>query len=661
MRGDRDPRLEVATHLVPRLAAAAAFILYTIWAPPSFYWLDSGELAAAGVGLGVAHPTGFPLYVMIARLASLVPVGELAFRVNLVSALAAAVAVAAVARLVIAAGGSKVPAVVGGAASAAILAASLLLVRHATSAEVYAPTAAVLALTLLLVDRVARGGDARHGLALAVVCGLGLGLHSIYRLLVPLPVIALLWVRLRRGARWPLYAPVVTLSIAAALQLQMPARSATDRVAALDWGHPDELGATWDHLTARRIRASFGDEIMSDRPVVVAEHGRQLAVQIADGLGPLALLLALAGAVWLVSRRRHWFLFAAIACVVAIDAIYSVWINPMGLRDGQNATALAVAAAALAGLGLAWGSARLGRAAPWAGAVIAVIAALPPLLISAAEVGPGAAGEMARRWSEAALDQLPPRAVALTRSDSLSAGLLFLTAAEGARPDVTVLVRQHLADGERVEALLGASVQRRVEIDRARPLAAVLASGRPAFWELADDAPPPGTGVGVPLAPVAGGGDIAASAANLARLFADSGADPLARRELARSVTTLGRIAFAGGELDRAAALFDAAIAARPTHAEALVNRGAVHARRGDLEAAAAITERALAIEPNRVTALINAARYRAALGDRDQAGRHARRALAVDPSDRRATALLEGLDTAPEHTEPSPRSPIAP
>src|SRR4030095_13272266 len=61
---------------------------------PTVTLTDSGELIVAADGLGVAHPPGFPLWVMLAHLASLVPVGNVAVRINFSSAVFAALACA---------------------------------------------------------------------------------------------------------------------------------------------------------------------------------------------------------------------------------------------------------------------------------------------------------------------------------------------------------------------------------------------------------------------------------------------------------------------------------------------------------------------------------------------------------------------------------------
>ncbi|XP_060549527.1 protein O-mannosyl-transferase TMEM260 isoform X4 [Pantherophis guttatus] len=72
-------------------AAVAAF--YVTAAPPSALGGDSGELITAAYELGVAHPPGYPLFTLLAKLAiELFPFGSAAYRVNLLCALLGAAA-----------------------------------------------------------------------------------------------------------------------------------------------------------------------------------------------------------------------------------------------------------------------------------------------------------------------------------------------------------------------------------------------------------------------------------------------------------------------------------------------------------------------------------------------------------------------------------------
>src|SRR4030095_9462564 len=80
---------------------SCALSLYGLTLAPTVTLVDSGELIVAARSLGVAHPPGFPLYVLLANLATSFPIGDIAMRVNLASALFGALA-AAVVTLVVA-------------------------------------------------------------------------------------------------------------------------------------------------------------------------------------------------------------------------------------------------------------------------------------------------------------------------------------------------------------------------------------------------------------------------------------------------------------------------------------------------------------------------------------------------------------------------------
>src|SRR5713101_10147649 len=91
----------------------AALLLYSWTLAPTVTLVDSGELIVVAQGLGVAHPPGFPLWVMLAHLASVLPFGNVAVRINFSSALFAALACAmltlVVAELIITASSLTMP------------------------------------------------------------------------------------------------------------------------------------------------------------------------------------------------------------------------------------------------------------------------------------------------------------------------------------------------------------------------------------------------------------------------------------------------------------------------------------------------------------------------------------------------------------------------
>ena len=72
-----------------------AGVLYLTTGPAAIGWFDAPELAAAGQQLGVAHAPGEPFYLLLLRLAQLLPVGDLAARAAWLSCAAAALLVGA--------------------------------------------------------------------------------------------------------------------------------------------------------------------------------------------------------------------------------------------------------------------------------------------------------------------------------------------------------------------------------------------------------------------------------------------------------------------------------------------------------------------------------------------------------------------------------------
>jgi hypothetical protein len=114
--------------------------IYVRTAAPSVLSGDSAEFQLAAPLLGVAHPTTYPLYTLLGKLATLLlPVGDLAWRVTLVSALCAALAVALFFLLARRAAGLP-----GASVAALALGVTPGLWNAATLAEVYALLAALL-------------------------------------------------------------------------------------------------------------------------------------------------------------------------------------------------------------------------------------------------------------------------------------------------------------------------------------------------------------------------------------------------------------------------------------------------------------------------------------------------------------------------------------
>ena len=74
------------------VTAAAVLTLYVVTLAPSTAMWDASEYITAAYTLGIPHPPGNPLFVLLGRVASLLPFGNVAFRVNLLAAVCSALA-----------------------------------------------------------------------------------------------------------------------------------------------------------------------------------------------------------------------------------------------------------------------------------------------------------------------------------------------------------------------------------------------------------------------------------------------------------------------------------------------------------------------------------------------------------------------------------------
>src|SRR5437899_3068725 len=70
----------------------AALVVYILTLYPSVGPGDSAELTTVACNLGVAHPPGYPLFTLLAKVFTWIPVGAVAWRVYLLSAVCDAAA-----------------------------------------------------------------------------------------------------------------------------------------------------------------------------------------------------------------------------------------------------------------------------------------------------------------------------------------------------------------------------------------------------------------------------------------------------------------------------------------------------------------------------------------------------------------------------------------
>lgn len=397
-------------------------LVYAAGACPTVYVGDSGELVTAVHVLGIPHPTGYPLYVLLGKLWTLlVPLGSIAHRMSLFSAAAGAAGAALLYATLRRLGTGRVAA----ATAVGLAAFGPSTWAEATVQRVYTLNALFVALATWCALRWTADRRDRWLLALAFVCGLGATNHTfmlVYGVAAAVFVVVVAPGVLRRGRLLAGAAGMLLLGLLPYLYL--PLRSRADPP--LDWGNPETLGA----FLAVVRRADFWGRAWIEGPrdlgPIVADWLRSFPAELGwGGVG-----LAAIGLVLLARRGRRWVLpvlvMAGNVLAVALHGSRSdifIWHRYYVPSYWM--------AALLAGVGAAAVVAALPRAAR----------PLPLLLVVALLVGGWPRFDrshyrIAEAFSRAVLDSLPPGATLVATDDNVLFVLLYLRWVEGLRPDV---------------------------------------------------------------------------------------------------------------------------------------------------------------------------------------------------------------------------------
>ena len=463
-RGGDATRIRPTSWLVSALLFVAFLALYIITLAPDVLAADSGELQVVAAQLGVAHPPGFPLYVLLAHLFTRLPIGSPAYMANLLSAVFGALTVVVVYRSGLLLTGRRLPALLGAVA----LGTATTFWSQATTANVRSLTAlfAALAIYALLEFRIAtkrRDTKGKLGRAhpnepletqpkirivdsesanpdrwltlFALVMGFGLTHHVSLAFLALVGLVFIVAVDpalLRSSRRWwrPIAAALLGLLPLLYLPLRAGAevRGASPQLATL----PGFL----EHVLATGFR---GDLFYYLAP---AELGPRLLVMgnvMTFQFAPLLLATMLIGLLLMLWRDRPLALLlgGAFAIYVFVAATY---------RAPQTVEYM-MPAYVPAALALAYAVGRLPDVLPqWRG-VGSALAALFTALILVAALGqlPGhvsAAGAKheatdARDTAGRLLAEAPPDSVILAHWH-WATPLWYLQEVEGQRPDVAV-------------------------------------------------------------------------------------------------------------------------------------------------------------------------------------------------------------------------------
>ena len=487
--------LDRRTALSPRLVAlvapiaVGAIVIANGWSglmPGVGFW-DTGEFQTVLPLLGTAHPTGYPTYVLLGFLASLLlaPIGEPAFRINLLSLLAVAVAAGATVALVRRLSGSTIIGIAVGLG----LATTPFVWKYAMAADPHPIHLAFVALLLLALVKweqarrdASDGGadDATSGqmggpaspetrqadrwlVVAAVLFGLAAGNHSLTLLLVPPIALYVLAVEPGIWRRWRFALTCIgaaTLALALVF-LELPLRGGLvpSLTAPLVYAKPATWNGFWDIALAEQFRGSLSDPFAN----LGGKWDELMRVVAIPQFG--LLLIALPPAFLATARRApRYALLTGLAFVITLlfNAAYSnadinryylgpiLWVwTWLGVLAADVAYVAGIAGASIVGRARRIGleNEPIDIAAGGAAIVLGAVLLWPAVsTLGARRVAVDRSGDtQARSWLAQVLPRLPENAV-LVSWWSTSTPLWYAQKVEAQRPDLFIVDDRTMLD-----------------------------------------------------------------------------------------------------------------------------------------------------------------------------------------------------------------------
>lgn len=429
-----------SAHTRTLLAFGLTLGLYLLTAAPTIYNLDSAELTTAAATGGLMRATGYPLYLMVGRLWALLPVGDIGYRFNLLSAVAGALTVALSDRILqrLQVGRWATLGALG------LLATGQYFWALSLVAEVYTLQAALLAGLILALLRWREHSSATRLMAVGLVIGLGFSHHASTVLVLP-GVALFVLLQARSGVLKPRVWLAAGLGVAMGLlpyldlvwrYTQTPAFNYAGLYDSAGVFHAVDL-TTFDGLLWLITGRSFAGQMLGyDAAGLWQETGAYL-VQLwrsflGIGLGPAVLG-------WWILWRRDRTLTLMLTLTFILSAGFFI-----GYRVLDKVTMFLptyVIWALWIGVGLQWMLA-IDWSALWAGRLLRVTLAL---VVAASVAWNWRLADQSSDWStrergEAILSHAEPNALVFGWWDTAPA-VSYLQLVEGRRPDVRVVNR----------------------------------------------------------------------------------------------------------------------------------------------------------------------------------------------------------------------------
>lgn len=232
------------------------FTLYLTTLSPTVNWEDSGELQSASYTLSIAHPPGYPLYLIIGKLFSFIPLYSIEWRINLLSVIFSCLSC-----IILYTGIQKIIKKIN-ISRYQILSFFIVLLFSISSTlwktslqtEVYSLHLFFFSLQLYLLILIFIEKKRKYHLLFAYITGLSLGNHHSAVFMLIIYTILILYKKEWKNFQYTDYIKTgALLLLGLSIYLYLPIRSINQPL--LNWGDPSTLSNFFSHL----LRKQYGD------------------------------------------------------------------------------------------------------------------------------------------------------------------------------------------------------------------------------------------------------------------------------------------------------------------------------------------------------------------------------------------------------------------
>lgn len=443
----------IKNEIVPVAMFFASLLLYTATLHPSIFSSDPTEfMTVIGVN-GVAHPPGYPLFTLLGKLASFLPLLTFPERINFLSAIFGAATVGMTTHIILRLTKSNLAAVFG----AGTLSVAKSFWLYSVIAEVFTLNTFLLAVFVNQIISFIQKPDRKNALLSIFALAINASNHHTAALMLPTLVYIILKKRAAAGLKWN-FIPMAFLASLAGLLPYIYIIIAAQNNPPINWDNAINL----KNLIHLFLRGDYGTTSLT--AINLSYNSKTMALEyflksvLTETFGLLPLFAAV-GAVTFIHRKQTLLATPLIWGTLAMGPLFMV-ISRLPIASLNQAASMerffmapSLFLAILAGYGVA----SILNCLPTRIKSISPIIILILLLPAATNISAASQKNnfIYYNYSVKLLSAAPPGAVFLGTDDISDYGISYLQLIEGMRPDVKLITMPKIVAPWYREALIG--------------------------------------------------------------------------------------------------------------------------------------------------------------------------------------------------------------